>query len=210
MLLYCHPNTKSHPQLMMKLIWTTHLPFWSRLLLTVVVFALCSSRVCDDRSVHLHAAEGQLPRGEPPGGLLRCLLHPGLDQLPHDSHQRRPVSGAQETQIEGRRSRSHTSLCRLNLFSLEVAWGAREDSLNSQVFCVQARSYPISSLAKNTLGEEGKGLHSHWFLSSLPLSSTASKHPPMLAHWLKHPIADAAEGVICDGIILFYFFNFIS
>lgn len=91
----------------------------------------------DDRSVHLHRAEGQLSRGEPPGGLLRCLLHPGLDQLPHDSHQRRPVSGAQETQIEGRRSHSHTPLCCLNLFSLKVA-DAREDSLNSQVFCVRA------------------------------------------------------------------------
>lgn len=95
----------------------------------------------DDRGVHLHAAEGQLPRGEPAGGLLRCLLHPGLDQLPHDAHQWLPVPGAQETQIERltRRRHGHTHrLCRLNSFSLMVA-DPRGYWLNSQVFCVQAR-----------------------------------------------------------------------
>lgn len=63
------------------------------------VLSFSRSTVRDGRSLHLHESEKQLPHGGPPGGLLRLLLHPGLDQLPHDSDQRLPVPDPQETQM---------------------------------------------------------------------------------------------------------------
>lgn len=58
-----------------------------------------SSSVRDDRSLHLHGPEKQLSHGRPPAWLLRLLLHPGLDQLPHDSHQRPHVPGPEKAQM---------------------------------------------------------------------------------------------------------------
>lgn len=64
------------------------------------VLPFSHSPVRDDRSLHLHKSEGQLPHGRPPGRLLRLLLHPGLDQLPHHSDQRVLVPDPQETQMK--------------------------------------------------------------------------------------------------------------
>lgn len=56
--------------------------------------------MCDDRSVHLHGSKKELSCAQSSGRLLRLLLCPGLDQLPHDSHRRPDVPGAQEAQID--------------------------------------------------------------------------------------------------------------
>lgn len=79
---------------------TNAISLLSSVISILILLSLPPSSMCDDRSVHLHCSENELSRAQSSERHLWLLLHPGLDQLPHDSHQRPHVPGAQEAQIE--------------------------------------------------------------------------------------------------------------
>lgn len=56
--------------------------------------------MCDGCSIYLHGSERLLSCSQSSGRHIWLFLYPGLDQLPHDSHQRLHVPGAQEAQID--------------------------------------------------------------------------------------------------------------